>query len=113
MKSHSISDKKLGVFLSGGTDSSSLSKILKKNQNNFATFTYDFSKNNSFSELEKAKKISKELKLKNFHCSVNPNFIIKNFENIISVIESPITSIRLFGVMKLYNLAKQKGYDVI
>ena len=67
LHSHLISDKKVGLFLSGGTDSATIAKILKNyGKNKFDTFTYDFYNNNGFSELEKAKFISKELKIKIF-----------------------------------------------
>lgn len=114
VRSHLISDKKVGLFLSGGTDSATIAKILKNHDGiKFDSFTYDFNKNNGFTELEKAKFISKELKIKNFHCKITPGYVIENFEKIVRVIESPITSLRLFGVMKLYEIAKKNKIDVI
>lgn len=111
---HSVSDKKIGIFLSGGTDSSTIAKIFKNNsKENFSTFTYDFLNNKNFSELSKAKTISKNLNVKNFSCLVKPKYITDNFQKIVNIIESPITSLRLFGVFKLYKLAKKKNFDVI
>ena len=114
VSSHLISDKKVGLFLSGGTDSATIAKILKNyNGIKFDSFTYDFNNNDGFTELEKAKFISKELKIKNFHCKISPRYVIDNFEKIVRAIESPITSLRLFGVMKLYEIAKKNKIDVI
>ena len=114
LNSHLISDKKVGLFLSGGTDSATIAKILKNyGKSKFDTFTYDFNNNNGYSELEKAKFISKELKIKNFHCEVSAGYVIDNFEKIVRIIESPITSLRLFGVMKLYETVKKNKIDVI
>ena len=61
---HLISDRKIGLFLSGGTDSTALAHILaKKLSNNFSTFTYGFKNDNKFSEINKAKITINNLKL--------------------------------------------------
>ena len=77
-----------------------------------STFTYDFRNSGKFGEKDIAKKIATKLKVKNYIEIVKPSDIVNNFERLINIVESPITSIRLFGVLKNYELAK-KNYKVI
>tara|TARA_B100001057_G_scaffold234218_1_gene234549 strand:+ start:30999 stop:32810 length:1812 start_codon:yes stop_codon:yes gene_type:complete len=114
VKSHLISDREVGVFMSGGTDSTSISQIVKKNiSSQVKTFTYDFENNEKFSELDKAQRISKKLKMSNYSVIIKPSDIIKNMNSLCYKLESPFTSIRLFGTDKLYKLASQKKIKVI
>jgi asparagine synthase (glutamine-hydrolysing) len=110
---HLISDCKIGLFLSGGADSSSLASICK---NKFAykldTYTYDFY-NNKFSESAKSKVFADKLNLKNTLYNVTPNEIEKEMSFLCHTLESPFTSIRLFGINALYKRAKQDGLKVI
>lgn len=110
---HLISDRKIGFFLSGGTDSSALASICSKKLNYFPnTYTYDFSKN-EFSESQKAKDIAKKLKIKNNLSILNAKNVENNFDNLVQTLESPFTSIRLFGVNKIYKKASEDGLKVI
>ena len=111
---HLISDRKIGLFLSGGTDSTVLTNEISKLLNyKLSTFTYDFRNSGKFGEKDIAKKIATKLKVKNYIEIVKPSDIVNNFERLINIVESPITSIRLFGVLKNYELAKKKNYKVI
>ena len=110
---HLISDRNIGLFLSGGTDSTALA-IYAKNclKKSFNTFTYDFV-NYDGGESIKSEKISKDLNLQFNKVYITPNNVIDNFDKLIKKIESPITSIRLFGIDALYELAKKKNISVI
>ena len=74
------------------------------------SFTYNFKDNskNNYGELDFAKKISSNLKLKNYSSSITPEYIKQNIDKLVLDIESPFTSIRLFGVKKLYQLFKRQ-----
>ena len=50
----------------------------------------------------KANSISKFLNFKNNNVLVKPNYILNNFEKMCLELESPFTSIRLFGLKKLW-----------
>jgi asparagine synthase (glutamine-hydrolysing) len=114
IRKHLVSDKKIGLFLSGGTDSSLIAQQMKKNINyKTETFTYDFVNSKKFSEQMFAKSISRKLNFKNNLEIVDYNFVNKNFENLINIVESPITSLRLFGIMKNYESAAKKNFSVI
>lgn len=106
------SDVNCGSFLSSGIDSSYIAKTMsKKLDYNIETFTYGFK--NFLSEDIAAKKFAESYKLKSNTVTLTPLDVINNIENVITKIESPITSIRLIAVDKLYSLVKKKGIKVI
>ena len=108
-----ISDRKIGLFLSGGQDSSLLAERLNKLNYKTDTFTYDFVGSKIFGESAKAKKIAHSFGMRNFTANVDYKYVVNNFEKLINIVESPITSLRLFGVLKNYELAKKKKFKVI
>ena len=113
---HLESDVKIGTFLSGGTDSSAITYSCKKKLNyNFKTFTYDFSDNtkNQYGELKFAKKFAKKNRLENICTTITPTYIKNNFDKTIKILESPFTSVRIFGTKKLYETVKNSGLKVI
>ena len=114
INNHLISDRKIGIFLSGGTDSTVLTNIISKKLNyKLKTFTYDFENNHNLGESIKANKIAKSFNSNNFAVEVKPKDIINKMQNLSYKLESPFTSIRIFGTDKLYNIAKKKGIKVI
>lgn len=97
LKSHLISDRKIGLLFSGGTDSVVLATIMKKYYlEKFTNYTYDF-ENNIIGDGQKSKKISKNLKIKNKLTLIKPDNVINGFNDMCLRLESPFTSIRLFG----------------
>ena len=65
LNQHLVSDRKIGLFLSGGTDSNALAAYYSKNLNyHMDTYTYDFI-NNKYGESFKAKKCCKAAGIKN------------------------------------------------
>ena len=109
-----ISDKKVGVFLSSGIDSSSIASFVsKKTSYKIDSFTYDFKDSYSFGESKKAKSNSKKLNINNFTYTLKPDEVINKFDKLTTTLESPFTSIRLFAIDGLYKLAKSKKYNVI
>ncbi len=97
VKSHLISDRKIGLLFSGGTDSVVLASIMKKNYlKDFTNYTYDFEDNN-IGDGDTSKKISKDLKINNKLTLIKPKEIINDFNKMCLRLESPFTSIRLFG----------------
>ncbi len=114
INSHLISDRKIGLFLSGGTDSSVLTNIIsKKLDYKLKTFTYDFKNNRNLGESIQASKIAKSFNSSNHSVEVKPKDIINEIQNLSYKLESPFTSIRIFGTDKLYSIAKKKGIKVI
>ena len=115
IKQHMIADVEVGGFLSGGNDSSSISLLAKKFQKNFKTFTYDFENYQNLKNSEK--KIAKYFAKKNNLINFNQNLSFKDIEmnicRVIKIVETPITSIRLVAINKLYEFVKSKNIKVI
>ncbi len=112
VEKHLISDRKLGFFFSGGTDSLSIVSEAKKFKKFPKLFSYSFlSKNGKvYGEHEKAKKIALDLGLDINITTITPKLIIDNFDKVIRACEAPITSIRqisdylLFKKLKTLNI---------
>lgn len=110
---HLISDEKIGYFLSGGEDSSYLVNSSKKEVN---AFTYEFKDHlkNKNNEINNAKKTLKKIRRKkHFTAIISKKNLEKNIYEIVKLCESPITSIRLIGEKKCYQLAKKNKIKVI
>lgn len=109
-----ISDRKIGVFLSSGIDSTCLASIVStKTEYKLDSFTYDFENDHGFGESEIAKINSKKIGIKSNIFKLSSKDVINNFDNMCQILESPFTSVRLFAVYELYKLAKLKKYNVI
>ena len=113
VKSHLLSDVNTGLLLSSGTDSKALGYEIKKGKKKFNTYTYDFKNDKDYGESKIASKVSKDLKAKHFIEYIDEKFVINNFEKMTSIIESPFTSIRLFGDLKLYNKCRLNNDKVV
>ena len=100
-----VSDRKLGLSLSGGNDSEIIANQVRKSNTNLETVTYGF-ENSNINETAKAEKISKLNEFKNHQVFVNSDYIIKNFQKVINELESPFTSIRIFGTRKVFEKFK-------
>ena len=115
LSKHLISDRKIGLFLSGGTDSNALLNLISNidKSKKIPTFTYGFKDSSDFSELPRVKSLLNKKNISNFSYHLKPEEIIQNFEKVTEILETPLTSIRIFAMKKLYNLAKKKNCRVI
>lgn len=114
VKKHLLSDHEVGLFLSGGTDSTALAHLISKNtKTKLKTFTYGFTNEKSFNEIKSAKQTVSNLEIENHSILIKAKDIIKNIDSMVKQLESPFTSIRLFGMKKLYEVAKSKKIKVI
>ena len=90
-----VSDVKIGSYLSGGIDSSSITHIASKKINNFDTFNCGFEKKliskkeRNFDETLKAEIISEHLKTKNHKFLIRPKHIEKSINKITYHLEEP------------------------
>ncbi|MDC1128479.1 asparagine synthase (glutamine-hydrolyzing) [Candidatus Pelagibacter sp.] len=110
---HLISDRKIGLLFSGGTDSTALAIIMKKKyERNFTNYTYDFEKN-KIGDGFISNKISRKLNINNKLVLIKPNEIISDFDNMCLRLESPFTSIRLFGHHKCLKEMKKDSVAVV
>ena len=90
-----VSDVKIGSYLSGGIDSSSITYIASKKINHFDTFNCGFEKKliskkeRNFDETFKAEIISEHLKTKNHKFLIKPKHIEKSINKITYHLEEP------------------------
>lgn len=90
-----VSDVKVGSYLSGGIDSSSITYIASKKINNFDTFNCGFQtefvskKDRNFDETFKAEIISKHLKSKNHYFLIKPKHVEQSINKIAYHLEEP------------------------
>jgi asparagine synthase (glutamine-hydrolysing) len=82
----SIADVDIGSFLSGGVDSSIISKVSNLYSNHIRTFNISFDGNN---EKEQAELISKSIGTKHLSKKFENDEISKNFENFITSMDQP------------------------
>ncbi len=109
---HLVSDRKIGLSLSGGNDSEIIANRVRKFKTNIQTITYGF-ENSDANEIKKALAISKENNFENHSVIISNKYIVDNFQNIINELESPFTSIRLFGMRKLFKRFKSLSVPVV
>jgi asparagine synthase (glutamine-hydrolysing) len=89
VKSRLLSDSKIGVFLSGGLDSSLISFYAKKENNNLESYSISVNEK-SFDEIDQAKEMSKYLKIKLNHTKLDQAKFDQNFHRIIKLLDEPI-----------------------
>tara|TARA_B100001250_G_scaffold90877_1_gene75540 strand:+ start:10332 stop:12293 length:1962 start_codon:yes stop_codon:yes gene_type:complete len=83
-----ISDVPIGVFLSGGLDSTLVTAIASKKMENLKTFTVGFDENN-FSELKSARKIANYLKTDHTEIMLNSNELENSINKINEIYQEP------------------------
>ena len=112
IKKHLKCDVDVGLFLSGGTDSTSIASVINKYHKKIKTFTYDF-QNSDKGEGYIAKKIAKKLNFENLSYYLKPRDIENNIDKLTYVLESPFTSIRIIADHNLYKLCREKNVKVV
>lgn len=112
---HLISDRKIGLFLSGGTDSNAILQLIFRANSDLEipTYTYGFEDKKKFSEIERVEYLLKSKKKLNNISLISASEIISNFDEVIKIIEGPLTSIRIFAMKKLYKLASDQDCKVV
>lgn len=101
---HQISDVQVGSFLSSGVDSSYVASVLKPEK----TFTVGFG-NQSFSEIDNAKKLSNELGIENSNAILDPDLCFEKLEDIQYMMDEPHSDP---SIVPLYFLAELASRDV-
>mgnify|MGYP006081506669 CR=1 FL=1 len=88
VKNQLLSDAPLGVFLSGGVDSSLISAIASKHKRNLNSFSVGF-KNQNFNEAEYAKKIAKNIGTNHHEILLDEKKTLEIFDQIGDFLDEP------------------------
>jgi len=108
------SDVEVGISLSSGVDSQILALLSQQNlynKKNLQSFTYRFDKNDV--DYYGAKKLSSHLKIKNNLIELKHLEVPNLMNTVIKSNESPVTSIVVLGMHKMYQKVKERGIKVI
>tara|TARA_Y100000590_G_scaffold1599_1_gene1979 strand:+ start:8065 stop:9882 length:1818 start_codon:yes stop_codon:yes gene_type:complete len=89
VKSRLLSDSKIGVFLSGGLDSSLISLYAKTHNSNLESYSISVDEK-SFDEIDQAKKMSNFLNMKLYQTKLDQDKFNNNFSNIIKLLDEPV-----------------------
>jgi|TARA_B110000027_G_C16121329_1_gene303163 asparagine synthase (glutamine-hydrolysing) len=89
VKSRLITDSKIGIFLSGGLDSSLISYYGNKYNDNLKFFSISV-KEESFDEIDKAQKMAQFFNKENNSVELNQNKFDSEYENILNLLDEPI-----------------------
>ena len=104
---HTIYDVKGGIHQSGGTDSSLLVALAKKQGKNFDTFTFDF-EHEQFSERESAASLATNYKLKNYSVKLLDSELIDYLNKVVEIQYEPFSSLRVVSHHHLYEVFKDR-----
>jgi asparagine synthase (glutamine-hydrolysing) len=108
VKEHLISDVPLGLFLSGGTDSSLLAAIAQKHSPQpIKTFSIGF-KNSVHNEAPYAKKIAQYLKTDHTEYMLGEEETLEIMEDILSTYDEPFADSSAIPTLLISKLASQK-----
>ena len=109
VKLHLLSDVPVGIFLSGGIDSSSLLYFMKENKNEINSFSIKF-KEREFDESNYSKIVSEKFKTNHFEYEVSAFDMKKEIENFINFMDLP--TIDGFNTYFVSKIARENGMKV-
>ncbi len=119
IKKNLISDRKVGVFLSGGIDSAVIALTAKKFNSNIEAFTSYVEPENNFKkfnfEIEYAERLAKYLGIKLNKCPINTNSKTQKDEliNLILSFDEPLANLNSFNSYFQSKKASEKDCRVI
>jgi len=113
-----VTDTKIGTFLSGGVDSTTISLISKKYNQNIEAITTCFLPENKFKkfnvDFEFSKQISKDYNFKlNVHYVENELDIYNDFLKVTNYLDEPISNLNFLNTYWQTKLAKENGIKVV
>lgn len=107
VESHLVSDVPVGVFLSGGVDSSAIVALMSQmGQGRFSTFSVGFQGVPNFTELPFAKKVATQFGTSHRELEVSAKDIVATLPTIVGHLDEPLTDP---AVVPTYLLAKMAG----
>ncbi|MHA4843655.1 asparagine synthase (glutamine-hydrolyzing) [Flavitalea antarctica] len=102
-----LSDVEVGILLSGGVDSSLIAAIAKSKVKNIKAFTVGFD-DKELDERENARITAGYLELDHYCAEVKSGNLLKQFAQIVDIVEEPVDSGSLLSMYTLSKLASSK-----
>ena len=118
VKKNLITDTKIGTFLSGGVDSTTISLIAKKYNENIEAITTCFLPENKFKkfniDFEFSKQISKDYNLKlHTHYVSNEKELYDDFLKITDYLDEPVSNLNFLNTYWQTKIAKENNIKVV
>ncbi len=118
IESNLISDAKVGTFLSGGVDSSTVTLISKKYNDDIESFTTLYYPKNKYEKFnidyEFAKRLSKENNIKlNTHVVDNEKVLFDDFIKVTDYLDEPVSNLNFLHTYWQSRQANERGIKVI
>ena len=118
VKLNLLSDTKVGTFLSGGIDSSIVTALAKKYNDQVESFTTVYLPQEKYKKFNLdyyyAKRIANDLKIKlNINYIENFNSIIEDFYKVSNYLDEPISNMNFLNTYWQSKFAKEKGFKVV
>jgi len=118
IKSNLISDAKVGTFLSGGVDSTTVTLTAKKFNKDLEAFTTYFLPEKKFQkfniDFDYANRVAKDFDIKlNVHYVENENDFYNDFLKITNYLDEPVSNLNFLNTYWQTKHAKEKGFKVI
>ena len=118
IKKNLVSDAKIGTFLSGGVDSTTVTLLAKKYNKNVESFTTLFLPDNKFKkfniDFDFAKKVSKDYNIKlNVSYIENQDHLYNDFIKVANYLDEPISNLNFLNTYWQTKLAKENNIKVV
>ncbi len=107
IKKRLIADVPLGIFLSGGIDSSTIAYFAKKQKKNIKTFSIGF-KEKTFDESIYAKQVAGLLKTKHYHREFEPKDLLRIIPEVIEKLDEPFGDPSILPTYLLSKFTREK-----
>jgi asparagine synthase (glutamine-hydrolysing) len=113
-----VSDVPLGLFLSGGLDSSLIAAYVRKlkPQQKIKAFTIDIQgadMEGNPNDLPYARKVAKDLNIDLEEIIVTPAEVLKHLEELTYILDEPLADPAAVNVLLITKIAREKGYIVL
>jgi asparagine synthase (glutamine-hydrolysing) len=110
-----ISDVPVGVFLSGGVDSTGILGMIKHlgKENDIFTYSAGFEGEDSYDERKYAKKAAGYYGTKHFEINITQNDLINELPGIMKYADEPVSDATMIPIFFLSQLARKNGSIVI